>query len=649
MKRMMVRVFILIFVLFIPSAFAKDAELRDFFYTTELSLKKDSSILEELTEFVSESEIESEIKKLSVFAMENKPVSSMTTLHDRLSKDVKTIHKNLHLLGYYNSKVDFDIKVGKNNFVTVFISIDAGNKFDLNFSIKFRDQDEKFNEYYSDILKTKFKDKKASMSEIYGLITEALGLMKDIGFYEPKAKKKKVFIKYKEGVAFLDLEIVCGRKVHFGNTEVFAFSGINQQFIRNRLQWNDGEVFNQSKIDSSIRELKNTQIFSTVEIEPEPLKLKEKSLPIRVRVEEDKKNMLDISLMYKGVQNMNFDKKSQATKGVKSIIAKISWTRLNAFGNGETLIFNAEGTPLRTSEKRVDYAFETILTQPDVFMKNAKMEYGASYCQELTNVFFCKSEGVSFKYCLPLSCYVKANVGLMLEHNYVDSDPVFFENLAHIYKPLSHYYGTLTFPISLILDRTDNLLNPTSGYKLILNGSWMKLRGAEVNNLKFGSIDFSYHYSLDELNKNVLAVHLRQKRLWGGDIDLIPLDKRLYAGGINSVRGYANQLAAEMIMDKKVTTEVTMGGKSLFEFNAEYRRKINDNWGMSTFFDGAKVYDNKSKNFEIDKKRWFFSVGIGMRYYTSIGPIRIDFAFPLHRRKDIDSKMQFMMGLGQSF
>ncbi|MDR1560893.1 MAG: BamA/TamA family outer membrane protein, partial [Holosporaceae bacterium] len=69
------------------------------------------------------------------------------------------------------------------------------------------------------------------------------------------------------------------------------------------------------------------------------------------------------------------------------------------------------------------------------------------------------------------------------------------------------------------------------------------------------------------------------------------------------------------------------------------------------FFDGAKIFQNKSRydELKIDKKRWFFSIGSGIRYFTSIGPIRIDFAFPIRRRKGIDSKMQFIISLGQAF
>ena len=637
----MFRFLCVIFILFFANAFGNKAELRDFTYTVELSISKDSSFLEDISDFISESEIQTEIEKLSVFSQQDKPVSSVVALTDRLNKDMKTIHKNLHTFGYYDAEADYDIKIEEDNSVAVFIKVDTKKKYGLNFSIKFVDQDEKFNKYYSEILEKKYGRLKASMLEIRNIIEETLSLLKNIGFYKPEALKKKVFINYKKGTAFLDLEIACGENVDFGETKIMAFPGIDEQFIRNRLKWDQGEVFDQDKIYSSVAELKNTQIFSTVEIEPSPSDLKGKSLPICVKVEEDKKNMLDLSLVYQGVRNMNFEKKSQASKGVKSVVAKVSWTRFNAFGKGEKLVFNAEGTPLRSTEKRVDYAFETFLIQPDVFMKDASMEYGAFYRQELTNVFFQKNRGCNFKYLFPVADVLFFDVGAVLERNYVDSDPIFFQNN----KSLSHHYRTVSVPVSLTWDRTDSLLNPTSGFKFTLKGALMRLSGVEINSLKFGSLGFAYHSSLDKQKKNILSFNLCKKYIWGADIDRIPINKRLYAGGFNSVRGFAHQMATEMVKKSKVT----MGGKSLFEFNTEFRRKIDNDWGVTAFFDGARVYNNESKYFEVDKKRWFFSIGAGVRYYMGIGPIRVDFAFPLHRRKGIDSKMQFMVGLGQAF
>lgn len=633
--------FTIICIICIFCSFGKQKELKDFSYVVELSVKKGLSS-ESLSSLALESKVESEAKKITVFSQRNKTVSSMDALTDRLNKGVKILYKNLHMLGYYNSKISYDIKVDKSDSAIVSLNVDAMNKFNLDLSIKFLDLDEKSNEYYLNILKEKCKHQKASMSEIRSAIDETLSLLKNTGFYNPQATKKKVFIDYEKETAVLNLEIICGKSVNFGDTEIIAFPGIDEQFILNRLKWNPGELFSQEKIDSSIAELKNTQIFSAVKIKPLSSDLKEKSLPIQVKVKEDKKNILDLSLMYQGVRNMNFEKKSQASKQVKSIVAKISWTRLNAFGGGEKVVLNAEGTPLRVSEKRIDYAFETILTQPDVFIKDSSMEYGAFYKQELTNVFFKKNKGFNFKYLFPISHTLFSDVGLILEHTYVDSDSIFFSN-----KNLSHYQRTVTIPVSLVWDCTDSLLNPSSGLKITLKGSIMKLSGAEINTLKFGNIGITYHHALDKEKSNVLSLNIHKKYIFGADIDRIPIDKRLYAGGINSVRGFANQLASERVKN----TEITMGGKSIFEFNAELRRKINKDWGATVFFDGARVYGNRSKysELEIEKKRWFFSIGTGIRYYTSIGPIRVDFAFPLCKRKNFDSRMQFMLGLGQAF
>lgn len=632
--------FVLIFYVFVMgNVLGNQVDLRDFYYSVDVVMKKESSFLEEIAEFISESDIKEEVNKLQVFEKQGKPVTSMSALGDRLNKDMKTLHKNLHTLGYYNAKAKYEIKVDDENNVNVIIRVKAGNKFSLNMSIRFTDQDEMFNEQYEKTLKKQFKKSQASLPEIRNIIDTSLRMLQNVGFPYPKATKKKVFIDYQKEEALLDLQIQCGKNVNFGDTEIIAFEGINKEYIKNRLKWTPGELFNQDKIDSSIGELKNTQIFSNVKIEPST-DVTSSSLPIRVEVEEEKKHILDISLMYKGARNMNFDKSSQTSKGVKSVIAKVSWTRLNAFGNGEKLVFNAEGTPMKGAGKRADYGFELILTQPDVFKREATLEYTIAHRQELSNVYFRKNEKIGLKYMFPLTDVFFIGAGVEIETNYVDSDPIFYKHTN-----LSKYYDTLSIPISLIWDRTDSIMNPTSGFKLVTYGYWMKLSKSSINSLKFYGINFTYNYALDKLKNNILSFYVSRKGVLGADIDQIPVDKRLYGGGMNSVRGYAYQMAAEMVKG----ANVTMGGKSLLEFNTEYRRKISKEWGAVVFFDGARVYNNRPKYFEIEKKRNFFSVGAGVRYYTSIGPIRIDFAFPLHRRKGIDSRVQFIMGLGQAF
>jgi translocation and assembly module TamA len=202
-------------------------------------------------------------------------------------------------------------------------------------------------------------------------------------------------------------------------------------------------------------------------------------------------------------------------------------------------------------------------------------------------------------------------------------------------------------PLEFVLDKTDDLLNPTSGYRVTCKFSEIFFKHSTIGQLKTFDMNFSYNIALDELKRNVLAFNVSRKSIVGQKIDLIPVDKRIYCGGMNSVRGFANQMATEMVVGE----DTPMGGKSAIEFNAEFRRRISPDFGGVLFFDGAKVFQNQSRynDLRIEKKRWFYSTGIGIRYFTSIGPIRIDFAFPIRRRRGIDSKMQFIVSLGQAF
>ena len=191
------------------------------------------------------------------------------------------------------------------------------------------------------------------------------------------------------------------------------------------------------------------------------------------------------------------------------------------------------------------------------------------------------------------------------------------------------------------------MLNPTQGYRAFASYSYIKLKHAKINNLHTTNAGFSYNLPLDDLKKTIFALNIEDRMIFGKEIDDIPLDKRVYAGGMASVRGYANQMATDAVVGR----DTVMGGKSALEFNTELRRKFSKDFGGVIFFDGAKVFQNRSRysDMQIEKKRWFHSVGFGIRYFTSVGPIRADFAFPIRRRKGIDSKMQFILSLGQAF
>jgi len=126
----------------------------------------------------------------------------------------------------------------------------------------------------------------------------------------------------------------------------------------------------------------------------------------------------------------------------------------------------------------------------------------------------------------------------------------------------------------------------------------------------------------------------------GSDRDDIPADILFYAGGSGSVRGYSFQSVGPLRRDEPI------GGRSLVALSLECRIKITDTIGLATFLDGGSAFNASFPDFE-ESLRW--GAGIGIRYFTSVGPLRLDVAMPLNRRSEIDDPFQIYVSIGQAF
>ena len=493
---------------------------------------------------------------------------------------------------------------------------------------------------------------KASFPEIRKITEEAIADLQSNGFYDPKVTEKRVHLLYDKKTALLNLTIIPGQRVRFSKTKVTAFPEISESYIRNRIEWDEGELFNINKIDQTVKNLRSSQIFSEIKIEPDVDQKEDDKMPMNIVAGKNKSKAIDFSLLYAGTNRSKFKNNSATNKKLTSLVAKLSWTNFNAFGCGEKLKFIVEGNPGKNKvdkdgdedhkSKYRDYLFEVLMSKPDVFFKNLSFEADVSRKQELTNAFFKKCDKISVALEYPLSSKIHARISGVSEKNYLDGYRIFFEN-----ERMHRGYENYSIPIEIFIDETNDFLNPTSGYKAGVKFVRTQFHNASLNGMNLIGLNFSYNHSLDESARNVLAFSIEYKCVMNGGIDDIPLDKRIYAGGLGSVRGFGNQMASEVISNEKIPA----GGKASLEFNAEYRRKINSTIGVVAFLDGARIYKNRSRIRElaIEKKRWFLSAGLGLRYFSSIGPIRVDLAFPLKRRKGIDSKMQFIISLGQAF
>jgi translocation and assembly module TamA len=156
----------------------------------------------------------------------------------------------------------------------------------------------------------------------------------------------------------------------------------------------------------------------------------------------------------------------------------------------------------------------------------------------------------------------------------------------------------------------------------------------------FGRISVSSYQRVDDSDRYIIAASAAISSVAGASLAELPADKRIYAGGGGSIRAYGYQLAGPLDINEK-----PIGGKSSLELSVEARIKITDTIGIVPFVDAGSFYRSSLPQLG---KRLLWGPGLGLRYYTAFGPVRLDIATPLSRRRG-DSPIQLYISLGQAF
>jgi translocation and assembly module TamA len=196
-------------------------------------------------------------------------------------------------------------------------------------------------------------------------------------------------------------------------------------------------------------------------------------------------------------------------------------------------------------------------------------------------------------------------------------------------------------PGTLSYDGSNDLLDPTSGFRL--SGRFSP--EASLQDGFFGyskaQVDGSFYQPVSDTV--TIAGRARLGTIIGADRDRIAPSRRFYAGGGGSVRGYGFQRLGprDPIFDDPI------GGRSLAEFSLEARVRtglFGGALGIVPFIDAGNIYTSSLP--KLDDLR--FGVGLGVRYHTNFGPIRVDVGTPLNRRSG-DDRIAVYVSLGQAF
>jgi translocation and assembly module TamA len=192
-------------------------------------------------------------------------------------------------------------------------------------------------------------------------------------------------------------------------------------------------------------------------------------------------------------------------------------------------------------------------------------------------------------------------------------------------------------PLQLGYDRSDSLLNPTRGFRIEGKLSpETSLEGGTVKPyVRTLLLTTGYYPVLDSL---VLAGRAQVASIIGAALDELAPSRRLYSGGGGSVRGYGYQQ-----LGPKDANNDPIGGRDQVEFAVEARYRFG-NFGIVPFVDAGRVGESSTPSLSGLR----YGAGLGGRYYTNFGPLRIDVATPIARQPG-ESVIAVYIGIGQAF
>jgi len=197
-------------------------------------------------------------------------------------------------------------------------------------------------------------------------------------------------------------------------------------------------------------------------------------------------------------------------------------------------------------------------------------------------------------------------------------------------------YEIAALPAQLEYDRSDDLLNPSRGYRITLAPTPEFSLGEGARPYVEETVNATAYQPI--LKDIVLAGRVQIGSIFGAPVQNIAPSQRFYAGGGGSVRGFAYQGVGP-----KDPNGDPIGGVSSTLISLESRFRFGD-YGLVAFIDSGEIYENPTPNFT-DLR---YGAGLGFRYYTSFGPLRVDVATPVGRRPG-DSPLGVYISIGQTF
>jgi translocation and assembly module TamA len=408
------------------------------------------------------------------------------------------------------------------------------------------------------------------------------------------------------------MAVSAGPVAGYGETMVEGTEAVDRDFTAYMTGLKPGRQYSPKEIDEARDRLLGLEVFNSVTLKEADKLDAAGNIPIGVQVSERK-------FRYFGIGGTVSNTEGLGVEGY--------WGHRNLFGRAEKLRIDGSISGIGSNDiGKLNYNAGIMFEKPGVIGPASKFFANLKTVYEHPDAYdrFSTKGGFGVSYELTAKQQVSAELSL----DYSKITDSFGK----------HSYLIASVPLQYVFDNRDNKLNPTKGFRALayVEPSYDLLNGATFVKLK---AEGSAYQALDSAGAFVAAGRVALGSIVGADLQDVPADRRFYAGGGGSVRGYSYQGIGPKAADGQ-----PIGGLSWFETSVEMRYQVTDTIGIVPFVDAGSVSVEQFPDFKDVK----VGAGIGLRYMTPFGPLRMDAAVPLNRDES-DPRFGIYAGIGQAF
>lgn len=442
-------------------------------------------------------------------------------------------------------------------------------------------------------------------------VDSAVGDWRDAGHAKVKLRDQQLKADHASRTLAARFRLSPGPVVRFGKLRQMTPSAVRAARIQRIAGLPTGQVFSPDEKAAAANRLRRTGAFSSVALSEAETLGPENRMDIELELADEKPRRFGF-----GAEVSSFE--GLALTGF--------WLHRNLLGGAERFRIEGEVAGIGGQSGGVDYGLE------------ARLDIPAAFRSDIDAFLFAQTEFEDE----PTYRSWNSSIGGGVIRTFSDTLTVEL-GLALRYSETRDAFGKrqfflATFPGEVIWDKRNNALNPTSGYYLKARATPFADFDRGGGGLRFLADGRAYR-SLDEDENFVLAGRLQFGAVMGAPLADLPPDFLFYSGGGGTVRGHPYQSLGVDLGGGNRT-----GGKAFFGASSELRAKINETIGIVGFVDAGFI---GADGFTDGTGDWHAGAGVGLRYNTGIGPLRLDVAVPISG--STGDGVQVYIGIGQAF